>query len=116
MPTSRYYISRSTQILFNVAGSHVIIRHQAGKKFPNPVIERAAQLAAYYSKRKTDSLCPVIFAVVGVSSPTTRAKAILIRILLTPASSVRTPKTAGNSIKSLIYNVLNRSKSSRQEI
>ncbi len=44
----------------DVAGSHVIIRHQAGKKFPNPVIERAAQLAAYYSKRKTDSLCPVI--------------------------------------------------------
>ena len=44
----------------DVAGSHVIIRHQAGKKFPNPVIERAAQLAAYYSKRKNDSLCPVI--------------------------------------------------------
>lgn len=44
----------------DVAGSHVIIRHQTGKKFPNPVIERAAQLAAYYSKRKTDSLCPVI--------------------------------------------------------
>ena len=32
-----------------------------GQKFPNDVIERAAQLAAYHSKRKTDSLCPVIF-------------------------------------------------------
>ena len=44
----------------DVTGSHVIIRHQAGKRFPNPVIERAAQLAAYYSKRRNDSLCPVI--------------------------------------------------------
>ncbi|MFT4033462.1 MAG: NFACT RNA binding domain-containing protein [Siphonobacter sp.] len=44
----------------DVTGSHVIIRHQAGKRFPNPVIERAAQLAAYYSKRRHDSLCPVI--------------------------------------------------------
>lgn len=44
----------------DVAGSHVIIKHQAGKTFPKDVIERAAQLAAYNSKRKTDSLCPVI--------------------------------------------------------
>ena len=44
----------------DVSGSHVIIKHQAGKKFPSPVIERAAELAAFYSKRKTDSLCPVI--------------------------------------------------------
>jgi predicted ribosome quality control (RQC) complex YloA/Tae2 family protein len=43
----------------DVAGSHVVIKHQAGKKFPKEVIERAAQLAAYHSKRKTDSLCPV---------------------------------------------------------
>ncbi len=43
----------------DVAGSHVIIKHQAGKNFPKDVIERAAQLAAYNSKRKTDSLCPV---------------------------------------------------------
>ena len=27
----------------DVSGSHVIIKHQAGKKFPGPVIERAAQ-------------------------------------------------------------------------
>lgn len=44
----------------DVAGSHVLIKHQAGKTFPRDVIERAAQLAAYYSKRKTESLCPVI--------------------------------------------------------
>jgi predicted ribosome quality control (RQC) complex YloA/Tae2 family protein len=43
----------------DVAGSHVIIKHQSGKNFPKDVIERAAQLAAYNSKRKTESLCPV---------------------------------------------------------
>lgn len=43
----------------DVAGSHVLIKHQAGKNFPKEVIERAAQLAAHYSKRKTESLCPV---------------------------------------------------------
>lgn len=44
----------------DVAGSHVLIKHQAGKNFPKDVIERAAQLAAFNSKRKTESLCPVI--------------------------------------------------------
>lgn len=44
----------------DVSGSHVVIKHQAGKKFPSPVIERAAEVAAFYSKRKNDSLCPVI--------------------------------------------------------
>ncbi|HWZ22976.1 MAG TPA: NFACT RNA binding domain-containing protein [Cytophagaceae bacterium] len=44
----------------DVAGSHVLIKYKAGKTFPKSVIEKAAQLAAYYSKRKTDSLCPVI--------------------------------------------------------
>lgn len=44
----------------DVPGSHVIIKNQPGKKFPSPVIERAAELAAFYSKRKNDSLCPVI--------------------------------------------------------
>ncbi len=42
----------------DVAGSHVLIKYQAGKVFPAPVIEKAAQLAAYYSKNET--LCPVI--------------------------------------------------------
>ncbi|WKN31297.1 NFACT RNA binding domain-containing protein [Porifericola rhodea] len=44
----------------DVPGSHVLIKHQAGKNFPKDVVEQAASLAAYYSKRKTDSLCPVI--------------------------------------------------------
>ena len=44
----------------DVAGSHVLIKYKAGKSFPKTVIEGAAQLAAYYSRRKTDSLCPVI--------------------------------------------------------
>jgi predicted ribosome quality control (RQC) complex YloA/Tae2 family protein len=44
----------------DVAGSHVVIRKQAGKNFPVTVIEKAAGLAAFYSKRKNDTLCPVI--------------------------------------------------------
>ena len=44
-----------------VSGSHVVIKYQSGKVFPKNVIEKAAQLAAYYSKRKTDTLCPVIY-------------------------------------------------------
>jgi predicted ribosome quality control (RQC) complex YloA/Tae2 family protein len=43
----------------DVSGSHVIIKQQSGKNFPKPVIERAAQLAAFYSKRKNDTLAPV---------------------------------------------------------
>jgi predicted ribosome quality control (RQC) complex YloA/Tae2 family protein len=44
----------------DVAGSHVLIKYQSGKNFPKDVIERAAQLAAYNSKRKNETLCPVI--------------------------------------------------------
>lgn len=44
----------------DVSGSHVIIKYQSGKVFPKNVIEKAAQLAAFHSKRKSDSLCPVI--------------------------------------------------------
>jgi predicted ribosome quality control (RQC) complex YloA/Tae2 family protein len=43
----------------DVAGSHVLIKYQSGKPFPKEVVERAASLAAYYSKRKNESLCPV---------------------------------------------------------
>jgi predicted ribosome quality control (RQC) complex YloA/Tae2 family protein len=43
----------------DVAGSHVIVKQQSGKEFSKDVIERAAQLAAFYSKRKGESLCPV---------------------------------------------------------
>ncbi len=44
----------------DVAGSHVVVKRQAGRTVPRSVIERAAELAAWYSKRRTDSLCPVI--------------------------------------------------------
>ena len=45
----------------DVSGSHVVIKYQAGKNFPETVIQKAAQLAAWYSKRKNDSLCPVLY-------------------------------------------------------
>lgn len=44
----------------DVQGSHVLIKHQAGKAFPTPVIEAAAGLAAYYSKARNESLAAVI--------------------------------------------------------
>jgi hypothetical protein len=44
----------------DVSGSHVVIKYQANKNIPAPVLEKAAQLAAWYSKRKNDSLCPVL--------------------------------------------------------
>ncbi|MGB3183375.1 MAG: NFACT RNA binding domain-containing protein [Cyclobacteriaceae bacterium] len=44
----------------DVPGSHVVVRNHPGKVTPQPVVEKAAALAAWYSKRKTDSLCPVI--------------------------------------------------------
>lgn len=43
----------------DVSGSHVVVRHRAGQPVPEPVIEHAAQLAAWYSRRQNDSLCPV---------------------------------------------------------
>ena len=43
----------------DVTGSHVVVRHRAGHPVPAPVIERAAQLAAWYSRRQNDTLCPV---------------------------------------------------------
>lgn len=43
----------------DVSGSHVLVKYQAGKTFPRNVIERAAELAAWYSKRRNDSVCPV---------------------------------------------------------
>lgn len=45
----------------DVAGSHVLIKWKAGKQFPPKVIERAAQLAAYYSKLKGSTLVPVSY-------------------------------------------------------
>jgi predicted ribosome quality control (RQC) complex YloA/Tae2 family protein len=45
----------------DVAGSHVVVKQHPGKPFPKEVIERAAELAAYNSKRKTESLAPVAY-------------------------------------------------------
>jgi predicted ribosome quality control (RQC) complex YloA/Tae2 family protein len=45
----------------DVSGSHVLIKYQAGKPFPKPVIERAGQLAAYYSKNRNMQVCTVIY-------------------------------------------------------
>ena len=44
----------------DVSGSHVLIKRQPGKSFPKDVVQYAASLAAYNSKRKNESLCPVI--------------------------------------------------------
>ena len=45
----------------DVSGSHVLIKQRGHQPFPSSVIEKAARLAAYYSKRKSDSLAPVIY-------------------------------------------------------
>jgi len=44
----------------DVSGSHVIIRNPQNRTVPAFVIEKAASLAAYFSKRQTESFCPVI--------------------------------------------------------
>lgn len=45
----------------DVSGSHVIIRNPNGVKIPLNVVEHVAQIAAWHSKRKSDTLCPVIY-------------------------------------------------------
>ena len=42
-------------------GSHVVIKKQGVLPIPKLVIEKAAQLAAYFSKRKTEKIAPVIY-------------------------------------------------------
>jgi predicted ribosome quality control (RQC) complex YloA/Tae2 family protein len=44
----------------DVPGSHVLVRTKKGQNIPRPVLERAAELAAFYSKAKNESLCPVM--------------------------------------------------------
>jgi predicted ribosome quality control (RQC) complex YloA/Tae2 family protein len=44
----------------DAAGSHVLLKYQSGKPFPKHVIETAAGVAAYNSKRRTEGLVPVI--------------------------------------------------------
>ncbi len=43
----------------DLAGSHVVIKYQSGRNFPQQVKEKAAQLAAWNSKGKNNSMCPV---------------------------------------------------------
>lgn len=45
----------------DATGSHVIVKHKAGSNIPAAVIGRAARIAAFYSKRKTESLVPVSY-------------------------------------------------------
>ncbi|MFM9945249.1 MAG: NFACT RNA binding domain-containing protein [Bacteroidia bacterium] len=45
----------------DVSGSHVIIKNPSLKPIPNPVLEQAASLAAWYSKAKNNSLASVIY-------------------------------------------------------
>lgn len=45
----------------DVSGSHVIIRNSGNQMITEAVIERAAQMAAYYSKAKSEGLAAVIY-------------------------------------------------------
>jgi predicted ribosome quality control (RQC) complex YloA/Tae2 family protein len=45
----------------DVPGSHVLVKQKSGSIYPQPVIERAAELAAYFSKNRNNTLCPVIY-------------------------------------------------------
>ncbi|MCU0423856.1 MAG: NFACT RNA binding domain-containing protein [Bacteroidia bacterium] len=45
----------------DVSGSHVVVKWKSGKPYPNSVIEKAASIAAYYSKLKGSGLIPVTY-------------------------------------------------------
>ena len=45
----------------DIAGSHVLVRSKSSRTIPRPVIQRAAELAAYFSKNRNNSMCPVIY-------------------------------------------------------
>ena len=45
----------------NVSGSHVIIKCDSNTNLPAATLEKIAQIAAWYSKGKNDTLCPVIY-------------------------------------------------------
>lgn len=45
----------------DVSGSHTVIKHKAGKAFNAQLITIAAQIAAYYSKHKGNTLAPVTY-------------------------------------------------------
>ncbi len=59
-----FKIARKDDLWLHVrdaVGSHVIIRKRSGGNIPGPVIERAASLAAFYSKKKGETICPVMY-------------------------------------------------------
>ncbi len=43
------------------AGSHVVIKEKPGQNYPKHIIEKAASIAAWYSKRKNEIWCPVSY-------------------------------------------------------
>ena len=45
----------------DVSGSHVIIKQRSGMVISKSVLERAAELAAYYSKNRSEKHSPVIY-------------------------------------------------------
>ena len=45
----------------DIAGSHAVLKQISGKNFSKNVIEWGASITAFHSKRKTDSVCPVIY-------------------------------------------------------
>jgi predicted ribosome quality control (RQC) complex YloA/Tae2 family protein len=45
----------------DAGGSHVVIREKPGQNFSKSVIEKAASLAAYYSKKRNETWCPVSY-------------------------------------------------------
>jgi predicted ribosome quality control (RQC) complex YloA/Tae2 family protein len=45
----------------SVAGSHVVIKKKNNQEIPKKIIERAAEMAAFYSKAKNETHCPVIY-------------------------------------------------------
>lgn len=45
----------------HVSGSHVVIKQQSGKIIPLRVIEKAAEITAYYSKSKSESMASVMY-------------------------------------------------------
>ncbi|MFN3800527.1 NFACT RNA binding domain-containing protein [Belliella pelovolcani] len=59
----RYYAWKEDLWLHakDVSGSHVIIKYKSGLNFPKTVLEKAAELAAYYSKNKNESIAPIIY-------------------------------------------------------
>jgi len=66
----------------DVGGSHVIIRQKKGITTPKPVVERAAELAAYYSKGKNNPVCGVMMT----------ERKYVRKIKNTPAGMVRVEK------------------------